>query len=169
MMPGGRQQRRNDSNDSAPTWSRSWLTVSAAVCLGVVALPAQALELVTKDEAALPAGKVPALELRGSPTRRPNIVVVSPPPSAGMIHSPLELKLHFQAFGGAEIDADSVVITYLKQPAIDITQRITPFISASGIDVTQAEVPPGTHQFWIELKDKSGRVGAAQFSFQVAK
>jgi hypothetical protein len=151
---------------------RRWLTMGAAACLGaIVATPsaANAFQLVTKDEAALPAGKVPALELRGSPTRRPNIVIVSPPPNAGLIHSPLDLKLHFQAFGGAEIDRDSIVITYLKQPAIDITQRITPFISASGIDVTQAEVPPGTHQFWIELKDKSGRVGATQFSFQVAK
>jgi hypothetical protein len=147
--------------------------MGAAACLGAIVAaapaPANAFQLVTKDEAALPAGKVPALELRGSPTRRPNIVIVSPPPNAGLVHSPLDLKLHFQAFGGAEIDRDSIVITYLKQPAIDITQRITPFISADGIDVSQAEVPPGTHQFWIELKDKSGRVGAVEFSFQVAK
>jgi hypothetical protein len=133
------------------------------------ALPADAFQLVTKDEAALPAGTIPTLELRGSPTRRPNIVVVSPPPNAGLTHSPLDLKLRFHVFGGAEIDPDSIVITYLKQPAIDITQRIMPFITAAGIDVLQAEVPPGTHQFWIEVKDKSGRVGAAEFSFQVAK
>jgi hypothetical protein len=30
-----------------------------------------------------------------------------------------------------------------------------------------AEVPPGKHQFWIELKDKDGRIGGGEFSFQI--
>jgi hypothetical protein len=171
MMLRGRQYRRSGGIRFAliGPWQRLPTAAAAWLCVIVAVPPSYAFQLVTKDEAALPAGKIPALELRGSPTRRPNIVIVSPPPNAGLVHSPLDLKLHFQAFGGAEIDRDSVVITYLKQLAIDITQRITPFISTSGIDVTQAEVPPGTHQFWIELKDKSGRVGATEFSFQVAK
>jgi hypothetical protein len=41
------------------------------------------------------------------------------------------MKLEFRAFGGSKIDPDSVVVTYLKDPAIDITQRITPFISTA--------------------------------------
>jgi hypothetical protein len=130
---------------------------------------AQAFQLVTPAEAALPAGEAPSLVMRGSPLRRPNILVVSPPPEAGMVHSPIDVKLRFHAFGGAEIDPESVVVTYLKQPTIDITQRITPFITAEGIKIDKVDVPPGAHQFWIEVKDKSGRVGAALFSFQVAK
>jgi len=143
--------------------------VFCCLSTALVAAPAGAFELITADEAALPNGATAALELRGSPTRRPGIIVVSPPPHAGLIHSPLDLKVRFQAFGGAEIDADSVIVTYLKQPAIDITQRIAPFIAASGINIAQAEVPPGTHQFRIEVKDKSGRIGATEFSFAVAK
>jgi len=112
---------------------------------------------------------VPSLDLRGSPTRRPMVTVVSPPPGAGLIHSPLELKLQFRAFGGATIDPNSVVVTYLKNPPIDITQRLKPFITADGIDLSQADVPPGKHLFWLELKDKDGRIGGGQFSFQVAK
>jgi len=130
---------------------------------------AQAFELVTPDEAALPAGEAPSLVMRGSPLRRPNILVVSPPPAAGLMHSPIDLKLRFHAFGGAEIDPESVVVTYLKQPSIDITQRIATFITAGGIEIDKVDVPPGAHQFWIEVKDKSGHVGAAEFSFQVAK
>jgi hypothetical protein len=57
----------------------------------------------------------------------------------------------------------------LKQPAIDITQRIMPFINADGIDISQVEVPPGRHQFWVELKDKDGRLGGAELDFQVAQ
>ncbi|HXW43087.1 MAG TPA: hypothetical protein VEK75_17895 [Xanthobacteraceae bacterium] len=146
----------------------------AAVCVagglaGLAVAPADAIELVTKEEAALPAGPPPALQLRGSPTRRPKIVIVSPPPGAGLVHSPLDLKLQFNAHGGGQIDPSSVVVTYLKQPAIDITQRITPFITADGVDITQAELPPGKHQFWVELKDKDGRIGGAEIDFQVAK
>jgi len=36
-----------------------------------------------------------------------------------------------------------VVITYLKQPAIDMTLRLTPFITAQGIEIAHADVPPG--------------------------
>ena len=77
--------------------------------------------------------------------------------------------MQFRAFGGATIDPSTVVITYLKQPAIDLTQRLTPFITAQGIDIPQAQVPPGKHQFWIELKDNEGRIGGSAFTFQVGQ
>jgi hypothetical protein len=158
-------------------WSASTLPCTpkllcAIGCLvGVVATgtPANALELVTSAEAALPAGTVPTLDLRGSPTRRPIVTVVSPPPGAGLVHSPLDLKLQFRAFGGAVVNPSSVVVTYLKQPTIDMTQRLAPFITATGINVEHADVPPGKHEFWIELKDSDGRIGGGEFDFQVAK
>lgn len=147
------------------------IALSAAVVLALsgLAVPARAFELVTAAEAALPAAQAPMLQMRGSPTRRPAVTVVSPPPDAGVMHSPVTLKLQFRAFGGAKIDPASVIVSYLKQPTIDLTQRLAPFISAQGINVVQAEVPPGKHQFWIELKDNDGRVGGAEFSFQIAK
>ena len=128
-----------------------------------------AFQLITPDEAALPAGTLPSIELRGSPTRRPSVVIVVPPPTAGVIESPLDLKIEFRAYGGAEIDPASVVVTYLKEPRIDITHRIAQFITKSGIEVVKVEVPPGRHDFWVELKDKEGRIGGAAFSFQVAQ
>ena len=130
---------------------------------------AAAFQLITPAEAALPQGTISTLALRGSPTRRPHITVVFPPPNGGTVHSPLDLIVRFKAFGGAKIDSSTVVLTYLKQPAIDLTQRIEPFITAAGFTVPQAQVPPGLHRFWIELKDKDGRIGEIEFSFQVAK
>jgi hypothetical protein len=144
--------------------------VRAATALALVlatANSASSFELITSTEAALPAAPVLSLQLRGSPTRRPAVVVVSPPPTAGQLNSPLELKLQFHAFGGATINPSTVVVTYLKQPAIDLTQRLTPFITAQGINIPQVQVPPGKHQFWIELKDNEGRIGGGAFSFQV--
>lgn len=134
-----------------------------------VVTPAGAIQLVTEQEAALPPDRMPGLMLRGSPTRRPTAVVVSPPQTAGLVKSPLSLKVKLQAHGGAQIDPDSIVVTYKKTPRIDITQRIMPFISPDGIEIPAAEVPPGVHEFRIELKDKDGRLGGTEFSFQVGR
>jgi hypothetical protein len=141
------------------------------VCLGlfcVAANSAAAFELITAAEAALPPGKFPSVVLHGSPTRRPDITIISPS-GAGAIYSPLDFKLRFSAFGGAAIDPGSVVITYVKQPNIDITPRIKAFITASGIDIAQAEVPPGEHKFWVELKDTYGNSNAHRVEFLVVK
>lgn len=142
---------------------------AAIIVLLAATTPTCAFQLITEQEAALPADPLPNLDRQGSPSRGPSVTVVSPPPGAGLVHSPLDLKLIFQAHGGAMIDVDSVVVTYRKKPAIDITQRIKPFITADGIDVSQAEVPPGTHQFLVRLKDKDGRLGGIGFGFQVTK
>jgi hypothetical protein len=132
---------------------------------------ASSFELITPQEAALPAGASPALlaSNQAGPTRRPTIVAVSPPEGAGQVHSPVHLKLRFQAFGGVRIDPESVVVTYLKTPNIDLTQRLAPYITADGIDVPDAEVPPGTHRLWVVLKDKDGRQGGANIGFEVGK
>jgi hypothetical protein len=175
-MAAGTERRKaariQARSNSPARLRRAALAGGAIVCLAsflAAARPAFALELVTPAEAALPSAPVPAFELRGSPTRGPHITVVSPPPQAGLVHSPVELKLRYGAFGGASIDPDTVVVTYLKKPAVDITQRIKPFITAAGIDIKDADVPPGLHQFWIELKDNEGRASGTEFSFQVAK
>ena len=134
-----------------------------------LAAPAHAVELVTAQEAALPVDTLPPLTLRGSPTRRPSATVVSPAPNAGQVKSPLSLKVKLEAHGGAKIDPDSIVLTYKKTPEINITQRIMPYIGADGIEIPDAEVPPGTHAFRIQFKDKDGRIGATEFSIQVGQ
>jgi hypothetical protein len=145
-----------------------------ALVVGLLApaTPANAVQLVTDAEAALPpspTAHAPELASRGGPTRRPNIVVVSPATNGSVVRSPLALKVKLSAFGGARIDRDSIVVTYEKTPLIDITQRIIPFISADGIDVPDAEVPSGVHDFRIEVKDSEGRVSRKEFSFQVGQ
>jgi hypothetical protein len=60
-------------------------------------------------------------------------------------------------------------VTYIKQPDLDITPRSKAFITANGIDIAQAEVPPGVHQFWVRLRDTDGRVGDREFDFRVVK
>jgi hypothetical protein len=143
-------------------------TAATLALFCAVAPPAVAFELITEAEAALPPGKVPSFTVR-SPTRLPAVTQLSPASGHGVVYSPLDFKLRFEAFGGAAIDKERVVITYVKQPDIDITQRIKPFITPTGIDIPQAVVPPGLHQFWVEVQDTDGRVGGREIDFQVVK
>jgi hypothetical protein len=115
----------------------------------------------------LPAAQVAGRE-RGI-TRAPSVVIISPSPAAGTIKSPLSLKIRFESHGGAGIDVDSVLLTYLKKPAVDLTQRVKPFIDASGIDVEDAEVPPGTHTLRVSVTDTDGRSSWRDVTFIVSK
>jgi hypothetical protein len=154
---------------AALAWRARMAYYAACLALSLVATnPAAAFQLITAAESALPPGTVPSFEVRGSPTRLPSIAVVSPA-GMGTLYSPVNVKLRFTAFGGAAIDPETVVVIYVKQPDIDITPRLKSFITANGIEISQADVPPGLHQFWVQLKDTEGRTNGREFDFQVAK
>jgi hypothetical protein len=137
----------------------------AVIACVLLAGPAGALQLITESEAALP---VDQSYERGI-SRGQTVVIVSPSPAAGTIKSPLILKVRFESHGTSKIDVDSVLVTYMKKPAVDLTQRIKPFVGATGIDVEDAEVPPGTHTLRVNVTDTEGRSGWADFTFSVAK
>ena len=141
----------------------------SAVLLAALTGRVDALELITAREAALPdaVGVNLKLGFRGV-TRGPKILVLSPAPDAGMVRSPLNLLLKFETHGGAMIEPHSVKMIYLKQPTINLTQRIGDFIKMGGIEVNSAEVPPGTHYIRIDVKDDAGRLGSTTFVLSVA-
>jgi hypothetical protein len=126
-----------------------------------------ALELITPSEAALPAE--PATGHERGISRGPTVLVVSPQPGAGTIKSPLDLKLIFESHGGATVNVDSVLLTYLRMPEVDLTQRVKAFIGPAGIEIKDAEVPPGTHTIRVNVSDSDGRTGSADVTFSVTK
>ena len=119
--------------------------------------------LITEAEAALPAA-AGTVTMRGI-TRGPTIKMVSP----GDTKSPFELKLKFEAHGGAKIEPGSLKVVYLKSPSVDITDRVKEFVTADGIDMTKAEVPAGQHAIRFDIKDSDGRVGSATVQLSVTK
>jgi hypothetical protein len=124
---------------------------------------AAGIVLITPEEAKLS----PPQHLAASRaiTRGPRIEVADF--DASKLHSPLHLKLIFHAFGGAAIDPDAVSVTYLRGPDIDLTQRIRRFIRPTGIDIPDAEVPPGEHAIRVDLKDSEGRTTTRTFLLAV--
>jgi hypothetical protein len=125
---------------------------------------AASLVLITADEAKLPPpkGAIP-VSARGV-TRGPKVELVS---QSGVIRSPAPLQLKFQTYGGAKVDLDAVQATYLRSPNVDLTPRIKPFVTATGIDVPAAELPPGEHVVRIDIKDSDGRAATASFILKV--
>jgi hypothetical protein len=143
-------------------------TLLAALLPAMPAMPESPMQLITASEAALPAEQVIKAHARGI-TRAPSVVIVSPPPAAGMMKSPVSLKIRYEAHGGAKIDIDSVLLTYLRTPEIDLTQRVKPYIGDNGIDVQDAEVPPGTHTIRVVVSDTDGRSNETDFTFTVGQ
>jgi hypothetical protein len=148
----------------------SMIVLTAAVCATAFLFAAnqtRAIELITPQEAALPdAAGARQFDTRGV-TRGPKIRVLSPAPDAGVVKSPLNLLLKFETYGGAAIDPLSVKVSYLKTPAVNLTQRISTLVTSGGIEVHAAEVPPGTHYIRVEIKDDAGRIGSIVFPLTV--
>ncbi len=121
--------------------------------------------LVTAEEAKLPPPKgAIAVASRGI-TRGPRIELADI--DKGELHSPLHLQIKLQAFGGATIDLNSLQVTYLKSPNVDLTPRIKPFAKPTGIDIPDAELPPGEHEVRVDVRDSDGRVSTASFMLKV--
>ena len=141
------------------------LIVAAALALGSTG-PAFAIELITEDEAKLPAAS--RIASRGGITRGPSIKVVSPDPN-GQIKAPFAMNVQFRAHGGSKIDPASVKVTYLRKPAVDLTPRLKPAISESGITLDTVNVPAGTHDIKIDVTDADGRTKSEVVSFTAVK
>jgi hypothetical protein len=126
---------------------------------------AQATQLITEEEAKLPPPKGAVAADRRGIMRSPKVEFISPGDS---VSSPLRLVLKFQSFGAAKIDPDSVKVIFLRTPNVDLTPRVKPFIQADGINMQDAELPPGEHTLRVDIKDSDGRPGTTIFTLKVA-
>ena len=99
-------------------------------------------------------------------TRRPDLVLVSPEKA---VTSPFNLQFKFQAHGGSSIKPASFHLIYLKDPAVDLTARVQPFVSANGVEMTGAEAPPGRHMIEARISDSDGREASSVFTLNVTK
>jgi hypothetical protein len=121
--------------------------------------------LITPEEAQLPTPK--GVHATRAVTRGPRIDLAGP--DANDVHSPLRLQLKFRGFGGATINLDSLRVTYLKMPDVDLTSRVRPYAQPTGIEIPDAEAPPGEHLVRVEVHDSEGRRTVTTFLLSVAR
>ena len=137
---------------------RRVILAGGVLSFGIVAMGdaiAQAgVWLVNSQEAALPPS---ATSKAGrSITRGPAIRQVSPA-AAVTANQPFDLHVEFAGRGGEKINPATAQITILRGGNVDITQRVKPFITANGIEMPAAMVPPGTHVLQVAVSDAGGR------------
>jgi hypothetical protein len=151
------------------TMVRNWglgFLLGCAVIVTTAALPAVAAQvLITEEEAKLPPPKGAVAADRRGITRGPKVDFMA---SGEQLHSPMHLQLKFEPFGGAKIDPDSVKVTYLRTPNVDLTARVKSFVQSTGIDMPDVELPAGEHMVRVDIKDTDGRVGTTSFVLKVA-
>ena len=143
----------------------------AGLLLGCIAtamsasFPAYASQvLITEEEAHLPPPKGAVATDRRGITRGPKVEFIA---NGDGGHSPMHLQLKFESYGGAKIDPDSVRVTYLRTPNVDLTNRIKPFVQPTGIDMPDVQLPTGEHMVRVDIKDSDGRIGTTSFILKV--
>jgi len=150
--------------------ARLRLTLSTAVILAAVwsgtSFQAIAGQLITEEEAKLPPQKGAVPNSGRGITRGPKITL--PNEEAASQASPIRLQVKFQTFGGSSVDLDALKVTYLKSPVVDLTPRVKPFVQSTGIDMPDAQLPPGEHLLRVDLKDSEGRPASASFLLKIS-
>src|SRR5579863_7801250 len=142
------------------------LSIVCAVVAGFISSPAHANHvLITEDEARLPPPKGAVPNQNRGITRGPKIEVVGDKEQS---HSPVHLQLKFESFGGSKIDLESLRVIYLRTPNVDLTERVKSFAGAGGLDIPDAELPPGDHLIRVDIKDSDGRTGSTSFLLKIS-
>jgi hypothetical protein len=126
---------------------------------------AQATQLITAEEAKLPPPKGAIAADRRGILRGPKVEFISP---GDTVSSPMRLQVKFESFGGAKIDPETVKVLFLRTPNVDLTPRLKPFIQPDGINMQDAELPPGEYMVRVDIKDSDGRPGTTSFTLKVA-
>jgi hypothetical protein len=121
--------------------------------------------LITEEEAKLPPPRAAVATDRRGITRGPKVELVA---DNEPVHSPMHLQLKFESYGGAKIDPNSVKVTYMRTPNVDLTGRVKPFVQPTGIDIPDVLIPVGDHMVRVEIRDSDGRFGSTSFVLKVA-
>ena len=130
-------------------------SIALFISLGAVAEP---LALVSAAEAQLPNATMVSTR---AITRGPGVKLLTPTEVSAPSFA---LKIALEPRGGATIDTASIKLEYLKEPSIDLTQRVSAGIKADAIELPQLSLPKGAHHFRVSVKDSEGRATTSTLS-----
>jgi hypothetical protein len=122
--------------------------------------------LITSKEAGLPPA-TQQVATRGI-SRGPAIKLITPVANTS-VNSPFDFRVAFEPRGDSKIDVNSIKLTYLKSPYVDLTPRLKSTISANGINFPNAEVPAGEHSVQLSIRDTEGRETNSVLNLVVSK
>lgn len=118
------------------------------------------VQLVTSEEASRPDQQV--LSTRAI-SRGPSIKLLS---SASVDAKAFQFKIAMEPKGGAQLDNHSLKIEYLKNPPVELVERLKFALTGNQLTIPVASVPKGTHAFKVSVKDTDGREGHSIISLE---
>jgi hypothetical protein len=116
------------------------------------------VQLVTSDEANRPDQQIVSTR---AISRGPSIKLLS---NASVDAKAFQFKVVMEPKGGAQLDSHSLKIEYLKNPPVELTERLKFAFSGNQLTIPVASVPRGSHAFKVSVKDTDGREGHAIIS-----
>lgn len=146
----------------------------ASLLLPLVALAprqvrADAQRLVTDDESRAPRASLDDPLLATRQAGAPKIEVLRPQRTDAPLPTPMRIELAFVPAPDAVIVPPSFR-AYYGALKLDITDRLLREggLSAQGLTVERAAMPPGSHRLVLQVADSQGRVGTRDLRFAVA-
>jgi hypothetical protein len=118
------------------------------------------IQLVTSEEALRPDQKVATTR---AISRGPSIKLIS---NATVDAKSFQFKIALEPKGGSKIDSHSFKIEYLKQPPVELTERLKSAFSGGQLSIPVATLPKGLHAFKVSVKDSEGREGHSIISLE---
>lgn len=98
------------------------------------------------------------------------VIVVKRPKMLQRLSSPIDILVSFEpGVNGGIADMQTLKVTLVGWIDIDITGRLTKYISGTNLDVKQADLPSGDHRLRMSIKDVAGKVNERDVIITVMK
>jgi hypothetical protein len=125
--------------------------------------------LILPEEAAMAPAPEPTrgiLEIGRDDISIGPVIEIVEPLNGGRGPMPIHVSIRFTP-RSEPVDLASLKVTLVKFIAINITDRIRPYVTPEGIQVNEAKIPPGKHRVRITLADKAGEFSMKEVFFEV--
>ena len=134
--------------------------VLAVFLFGLSGISFAQVQLVTSDEANRPDQQ---FSLTRAISRGPTIKLIS---NASVDSKTFLFKIAMDPKGGAMLDTHSFKIEYLKNPPVELTERLKFALTGNQLSIPAASIPKGVHTFKVSVKDTDGREGQSFISLE---
>ena len=134
--------------------------VLAVFLFGLSGISFAQVQLVTSEEANRPDQQI---SLTRAISRGPTIKLIS---NAAVDSKTFLFKIAMDPKGGAKLDTHTFKIEYLKNPSVELTERLKFALTGNQLSIPAASIPKGVHTFKVSVKDTDGREGQSVISLE---
>ena len=134
--------------------------VLAVFLFGLSGISFAQVQLVTSEEANRPDQQ---FSLTIAISRGPTIKLII---NASVDSKTFLFKIAMDPKGGAKLDTHTFKIEYLKNPPVELTERLKFALTGNQLSIPAASIPKGVHTFKVSVKDTDGREGQSVISLE---